>query len=182
MVRSIHLKQFLSFKMRYLKNQTFPVQYCHYSFFEGNNWKYPHKLEVVWYDGESEELSYRKNRTSYQILVILETSVMLTRRWLVSEVVEDLQQFSSRQNMKAINDNESLLFTDGAVLWQKAQLMLLKASPYMKYLHTKYVVFILSKQTKWSKYQTVPQVNQPCIIVALTTTKTEFKLNTSDGG
>lgn len=29
---------------------------------------------------------------------------------------------------------------------------------------------------KWSKYQTVPQVNQQSIIVALMTTKSELKL------
>lgn len=40
----------------------------------------------------------------------------------------------------------------------------------------------LPKQMKWSKYQTVLPVNQQSINVALTITKSEFKLNTVDGG
>lgn len=74
MVRGIHLKQFVSFKMGIprTKHSHYMTSIIHS--LEQNNWKYPHKLEVVSCDEESEEFSYRKTGTSYQVLVILETS------------------------------------------------------------------------------------------------------------
>lgn len=50
--------------------------------------------------GESEDLSYRKNRTSYQGSAILETSVMLTRRRLVQSAVADDLALSEKEKTK----------------------------------------------------------------------------------
>lgn len=65
---------------------------------------------MAWCDGETQELSYRKNRTSYQTFVILKAPIILIRKRLVSSVVV--------KSIDAINRTELLLFTDGCVtLW-----------------------------------------------------------------